>query len=97
MASNGGWSRPFDDPIQLPGGRALASLRDAAQHITALPKADHDAAEWQTAMEMLLMVVEQNGPTMFARIAMMRALNRHNAKPDPAPRRKAAKAYRVVR
>jgi len=30
-----------------------------------------------SAMEALLLVVEQNGPTMFARIGMMRALNRH--------------------
>jgi len=36
MASNGGWSRCFDDPIPLPLGRALATLRDAAQHFTAL-------------------------------------------------------------
>jgi hypothetical protein len=30
MADNGGWSRPFDDPIPLPRGRALVTLRDAA-------------------------------------------------------------------
>jgi hypothetical protein len=28
-------------------------------------------------MQALLLVVKQNGPTMFARIGMMRALNRH--------------------
>jgi hypothetical protein len=34
-------------------------------------------AEWQTAMEALLLVVTLGGPTMFARIGVMRALNRH--------------------
>jgi hypothetical protein len=32
---------------------------------------------WQTAVEALLLVVNQNGPTMLARIGVMRALNRH--------------------
>jgi len=42
-----------------------------------LPKAEHDAPEWQAAMQTLLLVAEHNGPTEFARIGMMRALNRH--------------------
>ena len=28
------WSRPFDDPIPLPRGRQLITLRDAAEYIT---------------------------------------------------------------
>jgi hypothetical protein len=35
------------------------------------------ADEWQAATEALLLVLEQKGPTMFARIGVMRALNRH--------------------
>jgi monoamine oxidase len=42
-----------------------------------LPKAEHDADEWQAAMQALLLVAEQDGPTMFARIGIMRALNRN--------------------
>ena len=72
-----GWRRPFEDPIPLPRGRALVTLRDAAEYITKLPKAEHDAPEWQAAMEALLLVAESGGPTMFARIGVMRALNRH--------------------
>jgi hypothetical protein len=34
------------------------------------------ATEWQTAMECLILVAEKNGPTMMARIGVMRALNR---------------------
>jgi hypothetical protein len=33
-------------------------------------------SEWQAAIEALMLVVELNGPTMFARIGIMRALNR---------------------
>jgi hypothetical protein len=72
-----GWSRQFDEPIPLPKGKPLVTLRDAALYITKLPKAEHNAAEWQAAMQALLLVAEHNGPTMFARIGVMRALNRH--------------------
>ncbi|MEO6783932.1 MAG: hypothetical protein ABI407_20585 [Bradyrhizobium sp.] len=71
------WSTEFDDPIVLPKGRPLVTLRDAANYITKLPKAEHDAPEWQAAMEALILVAENGGPAMFARIGVMRALNRH--------------------
>jgi hypothetical protein len=60
----------------LPGRKPLVTLRDAAQYITKLPKAEHDAEERQAAMQALLLVAEHDGPTMFARIGVMRALNR---------------------
>jgi hypothetical protein len=65
----------FYDPIVLPDGRKLLTLRDAAEYITALPRAEHDAADWQVAMETLLLVAERDGPEMLARIAVMKALN----------------------
>jgi hypothetical protein len=71
------WSRPFDDRILLPRGRQLVTLKDAANYIQKLPKADQDLEEWQTAVEALLLVVELNGPIMMARIGIMRALNRN--------------------
>jgi hypothetical protein len=70
------WDRRFADPIELPG-KNLITLRDAAEYITELPKAGHDAEEWQAAMQALLLVAEHDGPRMFARIGIMRALNRH--------------------
>jgi hypothetical protein len=70
------WSRPFEDPIPLTKGKKLVTLRDAALYITQLPKAEHDTEEWQAAMEALLLVAERGGPTMFARIGVLRALNR---------------------
>jgi hypothetical protein len=71
------WDQVFFDPIRLSDGRNLITLRDAALYITKLPKAEHDAEEWQAAMAALLLVAEHDGPTMFARIGVMRALNRH--------------------
>jgi hypothetical protein len=71
------WKRRFADPIPLPGGRQLVTLQDAGNYITKLPKAEHEAPEWQAAMEALMLVATLGGPTMFARIGMMRALNRH--------------------
>jgi hypothetical protein len=35
----------------VPGRKPLVMLRDAAEYITELPKAEHDADEWQAAME----------------------------------------------
>ena len=42
-----------------------------------LRKAEHEATEWQAAMEALILVATLGGPTMFARIGIMRALNGH--------------------
>jgi hypothetical protein len=38
VAADRGWQREFDDPIELPDGRVLVTLLDAATHITELPK-----------------------------------------------------------
>jgi hypothetical protein len=47
------------------------NLRELRSH------AEHEAKEWQAAMEALTLVATSGGPTMFARIGVMRALNRH--------------------
>jgi hypothetical protein len=64
--------RRFFDPITVTGQKPLMTLRDAALYITKLSKAEHDAEEWQAAMEALLLVAEHDGPEMFARIGVMR-------------------------
>ena len=53
------------------------TLRDAADYITKLPKAEQQLDEWQTAIAVLPMAAEGRGPLMHARIGMLRALNRH--------------------
>ena len=70
-----GWKRLFDDPVEV-DGRKLVTLLDAGEYIAALPKR-HAAPEWQAAMQALILVAEGGGPTLFARIGIMRALNRH--------------------
>ena len=71
-----GWQRAFDEPIVLPGGKKLVTLHDAATYITKLPKREHNAPEWQTAIQALMLVADHGGPTILARIGVMRALNR---------------------
>jgi len=77
VTADRGWKREFDEPIPLPSGRSLVTLKDAGTYITKLPKSDHATPEWQAAMESLILVAEQGGPTMFTRIGIMRAMNRH--------------------
>jgi hypothetical protein len=71
-----GWQRPFEDPILLPDGRSLHTLRDAADYITGLSKEQSDLAPWQVAIEALILVT-RSGPTILARTAFMKALNRN--------------------
>jgi hypothetical protein len=87
MSKRTGWSREFDDPIALPGGQKLVTLRDAASSITSLPEDESALPEWQAAIEALILVADLGGPTMFARIGVMRALNRHHVR-ESNPKRK---------
>jgi len=66
------WARPFDDPVLLSGGRKLVTLRDAADYIMKLPKAEQNLEAWQTAVEALIMAAEDRGSLMHARIGMLR-------------------------
>ena len=70
------WSTAFDDPISLRDGRKLQTLQQAADHIMQLPEDAQHASHWQTAIETLIHAAETGGGwMMFARIAMLRALN----------------------
>ena len=70
------WSTPFDEPIALRGGRTLTTLQQAADYVMKLPEAEQRQARWQTAVENLINAAETGGGwLMFARIAVMRALN----------------------
>jgi hypothetical protein len=70
------WSAPFDEPIRLPGGRRLTTLQDAADYIMKLPENVQHQEPWQIAVENLINAAETGGGwMMFARIAVMRALN----------------------
>jgi hypothetical protein len=70
------WSTPFDEPIALGAGRKLATLQQAADYIMKLPEAAQQRQCWQVAVENLINAAEAGGGwLMFARIAMLRALN----------------------
>lgn len=72
-----GWQRPFDDPIPVPKGKRLATLRDAATYITRLPKAEQNLPEWQTAIACLIGAAEGRDFLLHARVGVLRALNRN--------------------
>jgi hypothetical protein len=55
----------------LPNGRKLVTLLGAATYATKLSKKKAATAEWQPAIEALMLVAELGGPTMFARIGLM--------------------------
>ena len=87
------WSLKFNKPIELGKGRALRTLRDAANHILALSPRETKQEHWQTAVGCLLLAAEKRGPPMMARIAMMKALD--NGKAPPSERLKSAKIIRL--
>jgi hypothetical protein len=70
------WSTPFPEPVELPDGRKLVTLEDAARYIQRLPKATHDLPPWQHAVEHL-MQASAGSPAwlMFAHMFMLRAMN----------------------
>ena len=72
-----GWAKPFEDPIDLPRGRQLVTLQDAADYILKLPKAEQALDEWQTAVACLIGAAEGRDFLMHARIGVLRALNRN--------------------
>jgi hypothetical protein len=72
-----GWKQSFDDPIPLPDGRQLVTLKDAADYIVKLPTAEQNLELWQTAISCLIGAAEGRDFMMHARIGVLRALN-HN-------------------
>jgi hypothetical protein len=53
------------------------TLEDGGNYITKLPKAKHYAPEWQDSMQALMLVATCSGPTMLARIGVMRVFHRN--------------------
>lgn len=92
-----GWSRRFETPIALADGRDLVTLRDAGEYIAALPAKTAQESHWQTAAGELLISAEQGGIIMLAEIAIRKAINHGREMPPKAPRRKAAKRYKIIR
>lgn len=72
------WNSRFDQPIELPGGIKLASLREAIAHLAkTVPKAEHKMPAVLTAAEILTAAADNGMPIEFARIATLQAINRN--------------------
>jgi hypothetical protein len=70
-------ARPAE-PIILPGGVRLASLREALVHlVNTIPSSERGTPAILTAAELITSAAEHGGPIEFARIATLRAINRH--------------------
>jgi hypothetical protein len=81
----------------LADGRKLRTIREAANFVTRLPKAEQLATEWQAVAEVLMLIGKHGGDPMMARIGVMKALHRHMPRSESAPRRKRAKSFRIIR
>lgn len=68
------WTNPFPEPIPLPGGKHLRTLKDAGRFIEKLPENEVAKPAWQTALHVVLQAADHGGPIDFARLGMMRAL-----------------------
>jgi hypothetical protein len=80
------WDSRFAEPIELPGGVRLASLREAIAHlVNTIPSSERALPVVLTAAELITSAAERSGPIEFARIATLRAINRH-AVPESNPR-----------
>jgi hypothetical protein len=90
------WTQFFHEPIELPDGRVLRSLRDAVEFIQSLPNATNKRPEWKEAVKALLLFVDHDGDTLLVRRAIMKAL-RAGGSLEPKPRRKRAKKHRIIR
>ena len=72
------WSFRFAEPIVLPDGRKLATLREAITQLAKIiPESEHDMPEVLTASDLLTQAAEHGGSVEFARIATLQAINRH--------------------
>ena len=72
------WSRRFDEPIPVPKGKPLVTLKDAIAWLAKeIPQSEHLMKEVQAAAHCVTAAAENGGPMMFARMGMMQAINRH--------------------
>jgi hypothetical protein len=62
------WEQPFFDPIVLPDGQELRTLRERPATTSRSFPRPQGRPEWQAAARAVLLVVECNGDTMLARI-----------------------------
>ena len=73
-----GWQKRFGDPIVLPDGRQLVTLRDAIRHLVdTVPARERKHPRVLIAATVLTDADEGRDFMMHARIAVIRALSRN--------------------
>jgi hypothetical protein len=90
------WDRPFDRPVPMPSGAAARTLRDAANYIKEMPKSQRDKPEWRLVIQMLIDAAEDICPMLFAKWAILYAVEQsfNPAVKDPCGRRRKLMRYR---
>lgn len=68
------WQAAFHEPVLTPDGEVLRTQDDARAYILTLPETVVRTERCQAAVEAMLLVAEDNGPSDFARIGLMQAL-----------------------
>lgn len=92
------WSAQFSDPVPLPGGGQLRTLREAGEYITRLAPEIQALTRWQTAMHVLIQAADHDGPLIFAQWGMTQALsNRGPVYHSPSKDPKWRNNYKLVR
>jgi hypothetical protein len=82
------WDSRFSEPIELPRGVKLASLREAIAHlVNTIPASERRMPDVLTAAELITSAAERGGPIEFARIATLRAINGHAVREFNADRK----------
>jgi hypothetical protein len=87
------WSRRFEDPIELPDGRIINTIGEAAEYALELPSKIGSTPPWQRAADALHKAAEHGGPFVFmARISFYLAI--HGDAPPPIGNPRPTKADR---
>jgi len=73
------WHRKFDEPIELPDGKKLRTLKEAIAWLAKdIPRSEHTMPKVQAAARMVTDAAENNGPDDIR-------ADRHDAGHQPAP------------
>jgi hypothetical protein len=94
------WQRKFEDPIILPDGIRLNTLREAIAYLVkAVPASESDMPAVTTAAEMLTNAAEKSDVAwmMFARMATLQVIHRNEVRVFNPDRKDAHWARRKLK
>jgi hypothetical protein len=91
------WSRRFEDPIPMPDGSTIHTIREAAEYATKLPKRMGDTEPWQHAAGDLAMASEHEAFVFIARVSFYRAVYGDTPPPIGNPKGKKGHRWRTKR